>query len=92
MSIWIDQVMLEEKCKPRYLTIKGGKRELRGSAFGIKEIFNAFYPAYDKLMISTPSRKTREVVVQPLLVGTFTVRITKHKIIRILQQSAMTGR
>ncbi len=37
-------------------------------------------------MISTP----REVVVQPLLVGTFAVRITKRKSIRILQHSAVT--
>ncbi len=45
-------------------------------------------------MISTPSRKMRKVVVvvvQPLLVGAFVVRITKHKIIRILQQSAVSG-
>ncbi len=43
-------------------------------------------------MISTPSRKMSEVVVvQPLLVGAFVVRITKHTVIRILQQSAVTG-
>ncbi len=33
----------------------------------------------------------REVVIQPLLVGAFVVRITKHKTIRMLQQSAVTG-
>ncbi len=43
-------------------------------------------------MLSTPSRKMREVVVvQPLLVGAIIVRITKHKIIRMLQQSVATG-
>ncbi len=53
--------------------------------FGIKEAFNAFSLLYDKSMISTPGHKTIEVVVQPFLVRTFAVRITKHKIIRILQ-------
>ncbi len=43
-------------------------------------------------MINTPSRKTRGVVVQPLLVGAFSVTITKHNIPRILQQFAMTGK
>ncbi len=46
---------------------------------------------YDKSMVSTPGHKTMEVVVQPLLVRTFVVRITKHEIIRMLQQSAVTG-
>ncbi len=31
------------------------------------------------------------VIVQPLLVGAFAVRITNHTVIRILQQSAVTG-
>ncbi len=53
--------------------------------------FSALGLVYDKSMVSTPGRKTREVVVQPLLVGVFAVRITTHKIIRILQQSAVTG-
>ncbi len=46
---------------------------------------------YDKSMVSIPGHKTMEVVVQPLLVRTFVVRITKHEIIRMLQQSAVTG-
>ncbi len=41
--------------------------------------------AFDKYTISTPCRKAVEVVIQPLLVRTFGVRITKHKIIRIFQ-------
>ncbi len=46
--------------------------------FQIIETFNAFGLAYDKSAISTPSCKTKEVVVQPLLIGTFTVKITMH--------------
>ncbi len=64
---------------------------MRGSVLEIKEKFNVFGLVYDKSLISTPSRKTREVAVQPLLVVTFPVRIIKHKIVRILQQSAVTG-
>ncbi len=52
---------------------------MRGSVFDIKEAFNAFGLVYDRSMFS----KTREVVVQPLLVGVFAVRITMHKIISI---------
>ncbi len=59
--------------------------------FRIKEVFNAFGLAYDKSMISTANPKTRELVVQLLLIGTFAVRVHKHKIIRILQQSAVAG-
>ncbi len=69
--------------------IKEGEREW--SVFGIQEALNAFGLVYDKSMISTPSRKTREVVTQPLLVGTFAVNFTKHKIIRMLQQSIVIG-
>ncbi len=64
---------------------------MRGSVFRIKEALNALNFVFDKPMISTPSRNMSEVVVQPLLVGAFVVRITKHKIIRVLQQSASTG-
>ncbi len=60
------------------------------SVFGIKEEFNALSLFYDKPRISTPGRKTIEVVVQPLLVRTFAVRI-KKKIMHILQRSAVTG-
>ncbi len=74
------------------ITIKEGEQNLRGSVFGIQGAFIAFGLVYDKSVISTPSRKTIEVVFQALLVGTFAVRITQHKIIRILQQSAVTGR
>ncbi len=35
---------------------------------------------------------TMEVVIQPLLIRTFAVRITKHEIISILLQYAVTGR
>ncbi len=42
-------------------------------------------------MVSTQAHKTIEVVIQPLLVRKFAVRIAKHEIIRILQQSAVTG-
>ncbi len=62
-----------------------------GSVFGIKEPFHTFSPVYEKSMVSTPGHKTIEVVVQPFLIRTFAVRITKHEIISILQQSAVTG-
>ncbi len=65
-------------------TIKGGEQELRESVFG-------FNLVYDKAMIKTPRRKTREDAIQPLSDGTFAARITKHEIIRILQQSVVTG-
>ncbi len=58
--------------------------------FEIEEAFNAFGLVYDKLMISTPSRKTRVVVIQSHLVRTFAIGTTKHKIIRTLQQCAET--
>ncbi len=41
-------------------------------------------------MISTSCRKVRAVVIQPLLVGVFAVRITNHKIVHMLHQSAVT--
>ncbi len=65
---------------------------MRGSVFGIKKAFNAVGLVSDRSMTSSPSRKKIDVVVQPLLVGAFAVRITKHKIIRVLQQYAVTGR
>ncbi len=62
-----------------------------GSLFGIKEAFHTFGLIYDKSMVSTPGHKAMKVVIQPLLVRPFDVRITKHEIIRILPQSAVTG-
>ncbi len=56
-----------------------------GGVFGIKEAFHALSLIYDKSMVSTPGHYTMEVVVQPLLVRLFAVRITKHEIISILQ-------
>ncbi len=41
-------------------------------------------------MFSAVCRKAREAVMLPLLVGAFTVGINNHKIVHILQQSAMT--
>ncbi len=58
----------------------------------IKEALNTFSPVYDLSTVSTPGRKTIEVVVKLLLTRIFAVRIGKHKIIRIFQQSAVTGR
>ncbi len=58
----------------------------------VLEINVEFGLVYDKSMMSTPSRETREVVVVwLLLVRLFAVRVTKHITIRILQQSAVTG-
>ncbi len=79
-----------EKYVPRYFTfclrdkftIKNGKREMRGSAFKIIETFHVLYY---KPMISTPRRKTREVLVQPLLAGTFAVWFNKHTIHIVVQ-------
>ncbi len=67
------------------------QRELRGSV--LEELRHSTYLVLPMMSeISTPCRKTREVVVvQTLLVGTFAVRITKHKIIRKIQQSVVTG-
>ncbi len=64
---------------------------MRGSVFKIKEALNIFGLVCNKSMISTPSHKTKDVGNQILLVETFVVGITKHRIIRILQQSAVTG-
>ncbi len=57
-----------------------------------KNTFSTFDFDDDKSMISTPSRKTREVIIQSLLVKAFAVRVTKHTIILKLHQSAETGR
>ncbi len=59
--------------------------------FEIKEAFHTFNLVYDKSMVSTPGHKTMEVVIQPLLVRTIAVIITKHEIISILQQPTVTG-
>ncbi len=95
VSIWVDQVMFKEKCTPRYLTVcsrdkasplrreNGSWEEVFWNKRGIKRIS----PDNDKPLIS----KTREVVIKPLLVGTFAARIAKHKMIRLLQQSVVTG-
>ncbi len=40
-------------------------------------------------MSSLQSRKARKVVVQPLLIATFAIKIVKRKIICILKQSAV---
>ncbi len=65
-------------------------RAMGRNVFGIKEAFDALSFVYYKVIISTPSRKSIDVVVQPLLVRTFAVRIAKHEIIRKLQQPAVT--
>ncbi len=62
-----------------------------GSVFGIKEVFRTFSLAYDASIVRTPGHKTMEVVVQPLLVRTFAVGITKQEMICELQQNAVTG-
>ncbi len=69
-------------------TIEEGEQELPASVFGITGAFNAFSLVYDMSMISTPGRNMREVVIQPLFVGTFAVIIIKRKIIRILDSTA----
>ncbi len=68
-----------------------GERELGGSVFGIKETLHTFSLVYEKSMVSIPGHKTMEVVIQPLLIRTFAVRITEHEIINMLQQSSVTG-
>ncbi len=55
-----------------------------GSVFGIKEAFRTFSLVYEKSVVNTPGHKTMEVVIQPLLIKTFAIRITKHEIISIL--------
>ncbi len=60
------------------------------SVFGIKEAFHTFSLVYEKSTVSTPGHKTMEVVIQPLLIRTFAVKITKHEIVSILQQSTVT--
>ncbi len=42
-------------------------------------------------LVRTPGHTTMEVVIRPLLIRTLAVRITKHEIIGIFQQSAVTG-
>ncbi len=61
------------------------------NVFGIKEAFHTFSLFYEKSIVSTQGHKTMEIVVQPLLIRAFAVRITKHEIISILQQSTVTG-
>ncbi len=61
-----------------------------GIGFGIKEAFRTFSLVYEKSVVSTPGHKTMEIFIQPLLISTFVVRVTKHEIISILKQSAMT--
>ncbi len=60
--------------------------------FGIKEAFRTFSLVYERPVVSTPGHKTMEVVIQPLLIRTCAERITKHEIISILKESAVTGR
>ncbi len=55
-----------------------------GSVFRIKEAFHTLSLVHEKSMVSTTGHKTMEVVIQPLLIRTFAVRITKHEIISIL--------
>ncbi len=62
-----------------------------GSVFGIKEAFRTFSLGYKKFVVSTPGYKAMEIFIQPLLISAFVVRITKHEIISILKQSALTG-
>ncbi len=96
----MDQAKFELKCTPRYLTVcsrDNASPLMResgswgGSVFGIKEAFHTFSLAYEKSMVSSPGHKTVEVIIQPLLTRTFAVRITKHEIISILYESAVTG-
>ncbi len=70
-------------------TIDERERELGGSVFGIKEAFNTFSLVYH-IFLDQQSWSI-DFTVQLLLVRKFAVRITKHKIIRILQQHAVTG-
>ncbi len=62
-----------------------------GGVFGIKEAFRTFSLVYEKSVVSTPGYKAMNVVIQALLISTIFVRIAKHEIISILQQSAVTG-
>ncbi len=95
----MDQVTFEVKCTPRYLTVCSRNKaspltKESGSwvgVFGIKEAFHTFSLVYDTHIVRSPGHKTMEVVVQPLLVRTFAVGITKHEMICVLQQSAVTG-
>ncbi len=69
-----------------------GEREWRGSIFGLKVAFNARGLVCDKPTISTSCGKMTEAAIQPSLVGASAVRITNHKIVLILQDSAAPGR
>ncbi len=60
--------------------------------FGDKTAFSTPCLVNDKLIISTQYHTAREVVIQPLKVGAFAVRITNHKIFHILQLFTVTGR
>ncbi len=62
-----------------------------GSVFGIKEAFRALSLVDEKSVVSTPGYKAIKVFVQALLINTVVVRIAKHEIISVLQQSAVTG-
>ncbi len=92
-SMWVDQVKFELKCSPRYLTVCSRDNasplmrengSLGGSVFGIKEAFRTFSLVYEKSVFSTPGHKTMKVIIQPLLIRTFAVRVAKHEIISIL--------
>ncbi len=60
-----------------------------GSVFGIKEAFRTFSLINEKSSI--PGHKTMKVIIQPLLIRTFELRVEKHEVIRILLPSAVTG-
>ncbi len=62
-----------------------------GSVFGIKEALRTLSLVYETSVVSSPGHKTMEIFIQPLLISTFVVRVTKHEIISILKQSAVTG-
>ncbi len=72
-------------------TITEGERELGMKCFWNNRGIQRVWFVYDTFIISIPSRKAKEFVIQPLLVRTFAVGITMHTIIRILQQSAVIG-
>ncbi len=54
------------------------------SVFGIKEAFRTFSLINEKSVVSTPGHKTMKVIIQPLVIRTFAVRVAKHEIISIL--------
>ncbi len=92
-SMSVDQFRFELKCKPRYSTVCSRdnasplmreRGSWGGSVFGIKEAFRTFSLVYEKSVVSTPGYKAMEIFIQPHLISTFVVRITKHEIISIL--------